>query len=126
MGRREDMNEQGIGGPEPSRGRSSLVNVVLGLWIIISAFVLGLHAPKAIWNNVVTGLLVGALAVIRWAMNQPGLSWMNLFLGIWLVISPFVLVLGTAAMWNNVLLGIIVAALALTNTYSRASTPIGT
>jgi len=49
----------------------------------------------------------------------------ELFLGIWLVISPFVLVLSTAAMWNNVILGIIVAAFALTNTYSKASTSIG-
>jgi hypothetical protein len=74
----------------------------------------------------VIGILVGALAIIRWAMGRPGWSWINLFLGIWLVISPFVLVLGTAAMWNNVILGIIVAAFALTNTYSKIDTPIGT
>jgi len=103
-----------------------LVNVLLGFWIIISPFVLGLHAPKDLWNNVVIGILVVALAIIRWAMDQPGWSWVNLFLGIWLVISPFVLVLGIAAMWNNVILGIIVAAFALTNTYSKVSTPIGT
>src|SRR5215472_13043490 len=106
------MNEQGIRVPERSRGSSSLVNVLLSVWIIISPFVLGLHAPKAIWNNVVTGILVGVLAIIRWAMGRPGCSWVNLFLGIWLVISPFALVLGSVAMWNNVILGIIVAAFA--------------
>ena len=85
-----------------------------------------MHAPKAMWNNVVVGALLGILAMVRWGMDQPGWSWINLLLGIWLVISPFVLVLGTAAMWNNVILGIIVAAFALTNTYSKASNPIRT
>jgi hypothetical protein len=119
------MNEERNNAPERGGRASSLVNVLLGIWIIISPFVLGMHVPKAIWNNVVTGFLVGGLAVIRWAIGQRGWSWINLFLGIWLVISPFVLVLGTALMWNNVILGIIVAAFALTNTYSKVDTPIG-
>src|SRR5262249_13022616 len=119
------MNEQRISVPERSSRLSSLVNVLLGVWIIISPFVLVMHALKTISNNVITGILVGVLAIIRWGMDRPGWSWTNLFLGIWLVISPFVLVLGNAAMWHNVILGILVAALALTNTYSKASTPIG-
>ena len=64
---------------------------------------------------------VGVLALIRWSMHQPGLSWLNLILGIWLVISPFVLFLSGVAMWINSILGIIIAALALTNTYSKMS-----
>jgi len=62
---------------------------------------------------------VGILALTRWSMHQPGWSWLNLMLGTWLVISPFVLFLSGAAMWNNVILGIIIAAFALTNTYSK-------
>ncbi|PYJ28997.1 MAG: hypothetical protein DMF24_04745 [Verrucomicrobia bacterium] len=100
---------------------SSWANVLLGIWVIISPFVLGVHTPKGIWNNVVVGALVGILAVIRWSMHQQGWSWLNMILGIWLVISPFVLFLSGAAMWNNAILGIIVAALALTNTYSKVS-----
>jgi len=119
------MNEQRISVPERSSRWSSLVNIFLGVWIIISPFVLGMHAPKGIWNNVISGILVGVLAIVRWGMDRPGWSWTNLFLGIWLVISPFVLVVGNVAMWHNVILGILVAALALTNTYSKASTPIG-
>jgi SPW repeat len=53
-------------------------------------------------------------------MHQPGWSWLNLILGIWLVISPFVLFASGVAMWNNVIVGIIIAAFALTNTYSKA------
>jgi hypothetical protein len=72
-------------------------------------------------NNVVAGAAVGILALIRWSMHQPGWRWLNLILGMWLVISPFVLFLSAAAMWNNVILGIIIAAFALTNTYSKVS-----
>lgn len=53
--------------------------------------------------------------------SKRGSGWMNFVLGIWVIISPFVLFLSGAAMWNNVILGIIIAALALTNTYSRVS-----
>jgi hypothetical protein len=74
---------------------------------------------------VVTGVAVGILAIIRLSMHQPGWSWLNLILGIWLVISPFALLLGTVTMWNNVILGLVVAAFALTNTYFKVSTPIG-
>jgi SPW repeat len=116
-----NTNEQRVSMPERSKDGNSWVNVVLAIWVIVSPFVLAIHSSRAVWNNVVTGVLVGILALIRWSMRQPGLSWLNLLLGIWLVISPFVLFLSGAAMWNNVILGIIICALALTNTYSKAS-----
>jgi SPW repeat-containing protein len=115
------MNEQSFNLAERRKFGSSWVNILLGSWVIISPVVLGIHSPKGIWNNVVTGVVVGILAVIRWSMYQPGWSWLNLILGIWLVISPFVLLLSGPAMWNNVILGIIIAAFALTNTYSKVS-----
>jgi hypothetical protein len=107
--------------PERSGIGSSWVNILLGIWVVISPFILGFHSSNAVWSNVVAGALVGILAIIRWGMHQPGWSWLNLVIGIWLVISPFVFFLGAAAMWNNVILGIIVAAFALTNTYSKLS-----
>jgi hypothetical protein len=107
--------------PERSRDGSSWINIVLSIWVIVSPFVLTFHSSKAIWSNVVAGALVGILALIRWSVHQPGWSWLTLILGMWLVISPFVLFLSAAAMWNNVILGILIAAFALTNTYSKVS-----
>ena len=106
---------------EWSMSGNSWVNILLGIWIIASPFVLGFHSPNTMWNNIIVGAAVGILALIRWGMHQTGWSWLNLVLGIWLVISPFVFFLSGAAMWNNVILGIIVAAFALTNTYSKVS-----
>ena len=115
------MNEQQVSMSERSSSGNSWVNLLLGIWVIISPFVLGIYAPKGIWNNVITGVVVGVLAIIRWSMHQSGWSWVNLILGIWLVISPFVLFLSGAAMWNNVILGILICAFSLTNTYSKVS-----
>ena len=118
------MDEQSFPVPERRRYGSSWVNVLLGIWVIISPFVFGMNV-KGIWNNVTVGALVGILAILRWSMRQPGWSWVNLMLGAWLVISPFVRFLGIAAMWNNVAVGIVIAALALTNTYSKTTTAVG-
>jgi hypothetical protein len=114
------MNDQSFTVSEGRKVGSSWVNILLGIWVIISPFVLGMNVPKAIWNNVIAGALVVILAIVRLSMHQRGWSWLNLLLAIWLVISPFVLFLGGPAMWNNVILGIIIAALALTNTYAKA------
>ena len=116
-----NMNEEQASTPERINGGNSWVNIILGIWVIISPFVLGIHAPKGIWNNVIIGVVVGVLAIVRWGIHKPGWSWLNLILGIWLVISPFVLFLTGAAMWNNVILGILICAFSLTNTYSKVS-----
>jgi hypothetical protein len=116
-----NMNEELVSGRRQSRDGNNWVNIVLGIWVIISPFVLAMHSPKVMWNNVITGAVVCILALIRWGTHRLGLSWLNLILGICLVISPFVLFLNTAVMWNNVILGIIIAASALSHTYSKAS-----
>lgn len=114
-----NTDEERVGISARSGNGNSWVNILLGIWVIVSPFMLASHSSKAIWNNVIAGALVGILSIIRWSIHQRGWSWLNLILGIWLVISPFVLFLSGAAMWNNVILGIIIAALALTNTYPK-------
>ena len=118
------MNKGPASAPWWSKSGSSWVNILLGIWVIISPFVFNFHSPKGVWNNIITGVAVGILALVRWSMHQPGWSWPNLFLGIWLFISPFVFFLSGAGMWSNVIVGIIIAALALSNTYSRASSQV--
>ncbi len=104
--------------PRQSSGGASWINIVLGIWVIVSPFVLAFaQFPRAMWNNVATGALVGILAIIRAGTpQQPGWSWMNVLLGIWLIISPFVLAFANGvALWNNVILGIIIIITAWAN-----------
>jgi hypothetical protein len=94
------------------------INVLLGIWVIISPFVLGFAlVPRAMWNNVIAGIIVAALAPSRTGSpRQSGWSWANVILGIWLIISPFVLAYATTiAVWNNVILGIIILIVGVTN-----------
>jgi hypothetical protein len=120
-GRETNMNARSIDARRWNKGGSSWVNIVLGIWVVVSPFVLAIHSIKATWNNVATGAVIGILGLIRWSVHRAGWSWLNLILGIWLVISPFVLLVSGVAMWNNVVVGIIIAASALTNTYFKES-----
>ncbi len=81
------------------RGASGL-NIVLGLWLIISPWVLGYSGlPWPTWNNVVCGILIALLAAARvWSPAAgPGLSWTNAGIGAWLIISSFIWPYGPAA-----------------------------
>ncbi|MGH8101046.1 MAG: SPW repeat protein [Chthoniobacterales bacterium] len=100
------------------------INVLLGIWVIISPFVLGFALlPRAMWNNVVAGIIVAVLALVRTGpARQAGWSWANVILGVWLIISPFVLAfVSTTAVWNNVILGIITLIVAWANAAATRS-----
>ena len=99
------------------------VNILLGIWVIVAPFVLASALfSAAIWNNIATGAAVAILALIRTSMpRQSGWSWGNVILGIWLLISPFVL--GFAAprlLWNNIILGIIIALVGISNAWAAS------
>jgi hypothetical protein len=95
---------------------SSGTNLVLGLWLIIAPFLLGYGAiPGPMWNDVLIGIIIAALAALR--LSSPGhsgwASWTNLVAGLWLIIAPFVIAGYTAAAtWNDIIVGIIAASLA--------------
>lgn len=115
--------------PETSvPGRNaSLINFILGIWILISPFVLGfVESESLLWNNVLVGIAVAAIAgVCAWSRRRghSGLSWINFVLGIWLVISPFVFGLEESAVvtWHQVIVGIGVAVLAALSAMARPS-----
>ena len=89
------------------------INIVLGAWLIIAPFVLGYQTMVALWNNIIVGAIVLILAWIRAANpnSMPGLSWINVILGVWLIIAPFVLGYAstTGIRWNDIVVGIGIA-----------------
>lgn len=96
------------------------LNILLGVWILISPFVLAFNRlVPAEWNNVIVGILVGWVALIRSSSSysQRGWSWRNVVLALWLIISPFALGFThpSAALVNNIVLGVVVGLLALTS-----------
>jgi hypothetical protein len=119
------MDRYGTVAPESAR-TASILNILAGIWLIIAPFIVGfggLTAPMV--NSVVLGAVVLILAAIRTAnpLRGQGLSWINLLLGIWLIISPWVVGFASAAAAtrNTVIFGIVVGILAIWNLI--ASTP---
>jgi hypothetical protein len=107
---------------DPTAGGASWVNVLLGIWIIISPFMVQFaRLPAAMWNNVIVGVVIAVFALIRSSIpRQSGWSWANVILGIWMIISPFALgAMTTAILWNNIILGIIIAIVASANATMR-------
>ncbi len=87
------------------------LNVILGIWLFISAFVWP-HTSAEFTNTWILGVLCVVFALI--AMRVPNVRWLNTLLAIWLFISAFALphqLVGTV--WNNALVAIAVFILSL-------------
>ena len=98
----------------------SWLNFILGLWLIVSPFVLLYRGiTNALWDNVIVGIIIAILAIWRAVAAETegmtGVSWLMALLGLWTLISPFVLGYSHTqnAMVNNVIVGIIVGVLAI-------------
>jgi SPW repeat len=92
---------------------ASGLNVLAGIWLIISPFVLGYSGADATWNPIVFGAIVGVFALIRTAgaYREAWLSSLNMAIGVWLFISAFWLASTTRASWNVAISGIVVFVL---------------
>ncbi len=98
------------------------VNVVLGVWLIISPFVLGFAGTNGAafqWNNIAVGI-----AVILVALTGP--AWLNVLLGAWEIISPWVLGFSGAStpLWNNIVIGALVLLFAIGAVSASTRAPV--
>ncbi len=103
---------------------ASGLNILFGLWLIISPFVLSFAGSTGMWDAVIVGVIGVVLAWIRYASpdRAPILSWINALLGIWLIISPFLFGMAgvTALLWDYIIVGI---AFVVFGAWSALSTP---
>ncbi len=111
--------------PYPQVQWASILNIIAGIWLIISPWVLSFNGydSRMTGNNVIFGIVVAVLAAIR-AYAPRGtvwLSWINVLVGIWLFISAFYFAGATMAtpFWNNIILGVIVAILGIIAAWER-------
>lgn len=92
------------------------LNLILGLWMIASPWILPYSAEMyPTWNAVIVGALIAVLALSEMFKLMAWEEWTSVALGVWLVISPWILGFSgiAMAMWNAVAVGIVVAVLAL-------------
>jgi len=93
------------------------INVILGIWLIVTPYIFGYTSSAAKWNQTIFGVVVLILAAIRLsALRQQWISFLNGLAAIWLIIAPFILSYNrSVAYWNEVVVGVIVGVLAFWN-----------
>ena len=104
---------------------ASGINVIAGLWLMLSAYFMGLGLGS---NEFIVGIIVAIVSLVGFfSVEQAGwVSWVDGILGVWLLITPiFVMGLATATMWNSVILGIVVLALAIWTGMASSSSTMG-
>ncbi len=87
------------------------LNVILGVWLFISAFVWE-HTTAERTNSWILGVLCVVFALV--AMSQPTARYLNTILAIWLFISVWALPHDNhGTMWNNALVAIAIFIVSL-------------
>ena len=105
-----------------------IVNVVLGGVLFLAPWIFGFAAEKpAALNAWIAGLLIAGVALTTFFAFDLWEEWLNVAIGAWAAISPWVLgFAGSAyAMWSHVVIGVLVALLAgieLWRQYDRPQT----
>ena len=114
------------------------VNLLLGVWLVLSAWVLQFtDVQAAFWNAVIFGLVITAGALSALVRFRDWEEWADIAIGAWLIVSPWILGFASfgagvedgsvsanwslelveggsvAATWNFVLVGIVTLSLAL-------------
>lgn len=111
-------------------------NALLGVWVLISPWAFE-HAmeipvgPSAVtgggmWNLYAVGAIVAAVSVLALLSYSAWKQWLNLALGSWLVISPWILRVTTsdALTWNAVTAGLLILSLASSVLYEERAGPV--
>jgi len=100
--------------------------LVLGAWVFFSPFWMLSYTSRgdaAAWNAYIFGAIAFVLAWAALATRQLWEEWVNLAVGGWLVIAPWVLGFYGAepgASWNQIILGALIGLDALSVvSYSR-------
>jgi hypothetical protein len=91
-----------------------VVNAFLGAVLFLMPWLFELGSTAAAWNAGIVGAVIVALsiaAIVRFAQWE---EWINLILGLWVVVSPWILGFAAmaAAMWGHVVIGAAILVLA--------------
>jgi hypothetical protein len=90
-----------------------VANLVLGAILFFSPWLFAFQAGAQSQNAIITGLIIAVLSIAALAAFAVWEEWLNLIIGLWAMVSPWVLGFqGTTAMTVHVVIGILVAVLA--------------
>lgn len=108
-------------GPAVRGAPPRIINVILGVWLFISAFVWP-HTQAQMTNTWILGVLCVIFALV--AMAVPWVRYLNTLLAIWLFISAWALPsVSPGTIWNNVLVAIAIFIVSLVPSVPGATAP---
>jgi hypothetical protein len=93
---------------------SQIPLLVLGPWLIASPFSLGYRSVPLIWSDVISGILITALAVIAFRTKRVSPAWASTFVGLWVAFAPLAFWAPDAVAYaNDTLVGMLVIVFAM-------------
>jgi len=101
-------------------------NLVLAVVLFISPWVIGfVGETMPTWNAWIVAVLIGLLAIATLSAFAEWEEWVNLGLGVWLIIAPWALGFAASmnAMWTHVVLGVLAVALSAWALWDWRHTP---
>jgi len=102
------------------------VNALLGIWLIVSPFIVGAPAQSVATSGQIVGALTLVLAIVRVAYRRTtAASWALVVLGAWTIMSPWVLAQPSPDIrtWTYVIAGILIAGLEAYSLTSSSTQP---
>ena len=91
-----------------------LTEIILGLWLLVSAF-LGFGQSSSAWNYFIVGIVVVSASFFL-IQGKPQQSWIAGILGFWLIIVAIApsLMSGIGNYLNNIIVGLLITVTGLT------------
>jgi SPW repeat len=97
----------------PPKHWEDWIGAILGFWLLASPNVLQYGETAAAQNAFLVGVLLIVIVCVELTVFRAWEEWVNVILGAWLVVSPWVLGAALVATLNFVIVGLLVLALAL-------------
>ena len=96
-------------------------NLILGAILILSPWIFGFAAGPQSENGLATGIVLIAVSIAALTAFAVWQEWLNLIVGLWLIVSPWLLRFqSTEAVRIEFTIGIIVAAFAHNELWFRS------
>jgi hypothetical protein len=99
-------------------------NIILGLWLIASLWIVGYASTGVLWNNAIVGAVLIVTGWMRLSArpNAAMPSWASVVIGVWLIFAPSALELAPEEQrWSSIIVGILVVIFAITGGGTRAT-----
>jgi hypothetical protein len=100
-----------------------VANLILGVILFFSPWIFKFDAGRPSENAYIAGIIIAVLAIAALSAFAVWEEWLNLIVGLWALVSPWVLGFEGKAMTVTAIIGVIVAILAAIELWMLSQNP---